>query len=243
MLNSQTPEKRVHHDGSVLSVHSIFHTIQGEGPFCGTPAVFVRLAGCNLQCPLCDTDYTTGRQNLPIDQILHVVCDYALNHATKLVVITGGEPFRQNLDMLLQVLIKNGFFVQIETNGTFQPAICSYVHGWNYSWDIAVRKGVYIVCSPKAGKVHPEIHRLCCAYKYVGSYSDLSEVDGLPLHPLEHPSANGVPRPQGDKLVYLQPTDHQDEFQNAMSQRAVVESCMKFGHILQLQIHKIIGAQ
>ena len=51
--NTQEPEKidRDRH----LDVHSIFHTIQGEGPYCGHPAVFIRLAGCNLQCPGCDT--------------------------------------------------------------------------------------------------------------------------------------------------------------------------------------------
>src|SRR3954467_9071958 len=51
----------VRSDGNSLSIHSIFYTLQGEGPYSGCPAVFMRLAGCNLQCPGCDTDYTSGQ--------------------------------------------------------------------------------------------------------------------------------------------------------------------------------------
>ena len=40
-----------------LQVHEIFHTIQGEGPFSGRPAVFIRLSGCNLRCWFCDTEW------------------------------------------------------------------------------------------------------------------------------------------------------------------------------------------
>lgn len=43
--------------GDFLEVVKIFHTLQGEGPFAGTPAIFVRLGGCNLQCKFCDTEF------------------------------------------------------------------------------------------------------------------------------------------------------------------------------------------
>ena len=61
-MNQQAPEKQQLRGDGLLAVHSIFYTIQGEGPFAGETAVFVRLAGCNLQCPLCDTDYTSDRR-------------------------------------------------------------------------------------------------------------------------------------------------------------------------------------
>jgi len=50
-MNQQPIEKQFLHPKGDLEVHSIFLTIQGEGPFTGQRAVFVRLAGCNLQCP------------------------------------------------------------------------------------------------------------------------------------------------------------------------------------------------
>ncbi|MEG7364337.1 7-carboxy-7-deazaguanine synthase QueE, partial [Pseudomonas citronellolis] len=99
-MNLQPIEKRTKSADGLLSLHSIFHTIQGEGPFCGTPSVFVRLAGCNLQCPACDTDYTQGRRAASVQEILDKVQEY---QSSGLVVITGGEPFRQDITRLLNV--------------------------------------------------------------------------------------------------------------------------------------------
>ncbi len=239
MLNQQPPEKRVVSDGSVLSVHSIFHTIQGEGPFCGTPAVFVRLAGCNLQCPLCDTEYTTGRKEMDIERIVRMVTILAEGR-TRLVVITGGEPFRQDLHKLIYELVnEEDFYVQVETNGSLDPTP-------NIRWNtqIAPRHGAYIVCSPKAGAVRPLIHDNACCYKYVGGAGNLSEDDGLPIYPLAHKSYPRVARPNNFKVpIYLQPTDHKDPERNAADLKAVIDSCMKHGHILQLQVHKIINME
>jgi 7-carboxy-7-deazaguanine synthase len=123
-VNQQAIEKSTSHPEGLLDVHSIFYTIQGEGPFSGFPAVFIRLAGCNLQCPHCDTEYTQGRR-LAYPE---VVAEYVstLSQPRGLVVITGGEPFRQNLTKLLQCLSDYRLLVQIESNGTLPPSKFQY---------------------------------------------------------------------------------------------------------------------
>lgn len=238
--NEQPIEKRVPRATS-LSVHSIFYTIQGEGPFCGTPAVFVRLGGCNLQCPGCDTDYTTGRKDASVADVADAVIFHHPNTAG-LVVITGGEPFRQPLvGELIARLVDLGFYVQIETNGTLPPPSLPY--GVRFIANTAMRKQAYIVCSPKAGKVNTMTAQAACAFKYVLHADSFDHSDGLPLLALHHPAAPRVARPpQGfPGLVYLQPMDTQNAFDNLRHKRACVASCLKFGYTLQLQVHKLIG--
>lgn len=255
-MNLQAPEKAVRSDGHTLDVQSIFYTIQGEGPFAGTPAVFVRLAGCNLQCPLCDTEYTSGRKTMGVQEIVNAIRDLLPTpHAHRLIVITGGEPFRQNLWWLLDSLLNCMFRVQIETNGTLWP-------DWtqNVTWAMEdQRNGIHIVVSPKAGKVKEGIWRNAMCVKYVGDHTCLDPDDGLPKAALRHENSGGLARPPEwwTRKVYLQPTDfslaideHPGEMfsnaeliasENQKAQQACVNSCMKYGHILQLQTHKIIG--
>ena len=45
-----------------MKVNEIFYSLQGEGFHTGTPAVFVRLSGCNMACDFCDTDHSRGRE-------------------------------------------------------------------------------------------------------------------------------------------------------------------------------------
>lgn len=220
---------------SPLAVHSIFYTIQGEGPFTGHPAVFIRLAGCNLQCPGCDTDYTSSRANLSPSRILSEV-RHALPHGANapLVVITGGEPFRQNIAPLVRKLLSSGYKVQIETNGTL------FIEDVPW-WDITV------VCSPKTGKINPKLLPFISAFKYVAKWDDIDPADGLPVRALDHTCAPRLARPpvRDVRRVYLQPMDHgaTSPLDNAMNLRACVESCMEHGHILQLQIHKLINVE
>lgn len=235
-VNSQPIEKRVASADGKLSVHSIFYTIQGEGPFCGTPAVFIRLAGCNLQCPGCDTDYTVGRHDKSVDDIVSAV---TWQMGPGLVVITGGEPFRQDLEALITRLGNLGFYVQIESNGTLPPP--SVV--WNHN--TSVRSGAYLVISPKTGKINPVALAAACALKYVGEAGDLAEDDGLPNHALRHSANPRLARPPAgwNRPIYLQPMDSKDEGCNQANLNACVSACMSRGYILQLQIHKLIGAE
>lgn len=229
LLNTQPIEKYEAGDGARLAVHGIFSTIQGEGPFCGYPCVFIRLAGCNLQCPACDTDYTSVRDMLTHWDIANRV-QMLMPYIGGLVVITGGEPFRQNITPLCDRLIFGlGCTVQVETNGTLPPP--KHLHN-----------SVHIVVSPKAGKVnHLTVARAVC-FKYVLSSNSIA-ADGLPTLALGHSAVPHVARPpEGYKgRIYLQPMDAQDPVQNAANIKAVINSCRTHGYILQLQIHKILG--
>lgn len=234
MINIQPIEKLSLGDGQSLSVHSIFYTIQGEGPFSGHPAVFIRLAGCNLMCPACDTQYTEGRTIMPIAEICEKICSIILDGVLDwpLVVITGGEPFRQNLTPLLEDLGKSRMTVQIETNGTLPPSV-------------GLPDKVVIVCSPKTAKLNPMIVNRIDYFKYVLSYASVDPDDGLPVLALGN-GRERIARPPFafNKPIYLQPMDpNSTENEYNKNLNAVIKSCMKFGHILQLQIHKLVGVE
>jgi organic radical activating enzyme len=100
----------------MLQLSEIFYSIQGEGTWSGTPAVFVRLAGCNLACDFCDTDYST-KFFASVDDVVAKVRE--LGHDCPMVVLTGGEPLAQAETMaLIDALRRDGRRVHVESNGT-----------------------------------------------------------------------------------------------------------------------------
>lgn len=235
-MNTQPIEKTRPNDGQ-LEVHSIFRTIQGEGPYTGHPAIFVRLAGCNLQCPLCDTDYTSKRETLGLRAIGERVLELGKpKFGRPLVVVTGGEPFRQDLTEMVDLLISLGYRVQVETNGTLPiPAYLADL-------DTAL---FTVVVSPKASKVHPTVFSRANAWKYVMREGAVSP-DGLPTTALDHSNGHGLARPPSGTLateIYLQPCDQKDAELNAANVQACVVQSIRNGYILQIQTHKILGVE
>ena len=102
-----------------LKIAEIFDGIQGEGLRAGLPAVFIRLAGCNLSCPFCDTKTAwRGGRTLPVSAVLEKAERLAKSRPDKWVCLTGGEPFAQDIGPLVRRLRGDGFGVQVETNGT-----------------------------------------------------------------------------------------------------------------------------
>lgn len=100
----------------MLALAEVFYSVQGEGTWVGTPAVFVRLAGCNLNCRFCDTDYSTKAFATPggiVAQVREIGGDCPM------VVLTGGEPLaqRESAD-LIAALRADGRRVHIESNGS-----------------------------------------------------------------------------------------------------------------------------
>lgn len=97
----------------MMRVNEIFYSLQGEGFNTGTPAVFIRFSGCNLECPFCDTQHQEGKEMTEGD-IIEEVAHYKAN----LVVVTGGEPALQLTESLVEMLHLLGKTVAVETNGT-----------------------------------------------------------------------------------------------------------------------------
>jgi len=98
-----------------MLVNEIFHSLQGEGYHAGTPALFVRLSGCNLRCPFCDTQHGHGTEMS--EQEIAVAVRQLAPH-TSLVVLTGGEPSLQLTPSLVELFHHEGRKVAVETNGT-----------------------------------------------------------------------------------------------------------------------------
>lgn len=96
-----------------MKVNEIFYSLQGEGCHSGTPAVFVRLSGCNLRCPFCDTRHEHGTE-MSEAEVVEAVRQYPAH----LVVVTGGEPALQLTPSLVDALHAAGRRVAVETNGT-----------------------------------------------------------------------------------------------------------------------------
>lgn len=230
-INAQPISKAEYIDTGILSLHSIFLTIQGEGPLVGTPSVFVRLAGCNLKCPFCDTDYTSGATKVSPQYIIDKAKEL-LPQESPLVVITGGEPFRQNLTPLVKDLLEAGFKVQIETNGTLYDGQFPY-------------EDVTIVCSPKTGKINKHLAPHIDALKYVLHADEIELSDGLPTRALGHSASPVTARPPEGYTgeIYVQPIDVQDPLENSRHLDAAIRSSLTNGYRLCLQTHKIINME
>lgn len=100
----------------MLQIVEIFYSIQGEGTWTGTPATFVRLAGCNLSCRFCDTDYAI-KEFATVGQIVDRVRE--VGGDCPMVILTGGEPLAQKETLsLIRALRDDGRRVHIESNGT-----------------------------------------------------------------------------------------------------------------------------
>jgi len=97
----------------LYEIAETFYSLQGEGDWTGTPMSFIRLAGCNLKCEWCDTDYSVKRV-----VSLNELVEEALSRPARKVVITGGEPALQDTQPLVAELRKHKVKCHVETNGT-----------------------------------------------------------------------------------------------------------------------------
>lgn len=217
----------------MYNVNEIFETIQGEGTFTGVPSVFVRLQGCPVGCPWCDTRQTWD--TLPADErdfgtiiakngdsplwtkvtaeeiLTHLQSRYQAKH----VVITGGEPCMFDLLPLTALLESNGYRCQIETSGTYA---------------VKATSNTWVTVSPKInmrGKLPVLGEALARANEIkhpVGTESDIEKLEEL----LKDIDLSG-------KEVALQPISQKER-----ATKLCIETCIKKNWRLSIQTHKYL---
>lgn len=236
-----------------MLVHGIFYTLQGEGPFSGEPAFFIRLAGCNFGakangvCLWCDTAFhLDSGKRMSFDQLLHEANFsfppfYPKAHRP-LVVITGGEPtLQRNLPNLVEVLFNEGYRVQIETNGTGRTVIDELIE----------RDQCTVIISPKAsrkgyGKLKLEEKHRGVHLKYVVEADSTSNHHTVPEEAIEHRSKGGVvwvspmavyKKPYTGEVANAWDPDLLDHKRTSANYAYAAEYCMTYQLRLSIQQH------
>lgn len=185
----------------------------------------MRLGGCNLACHFCDTEFESfSARALPdiLTEVKQLALDEQGRRVRHLVVITGGEPLRQNIAPLCEALLAGGFRVQLETNGTLYRQL---------------PEAVAIVCSPKntGGGYFPlreDLLPRVQALKFI-----------ISRHDPKYDHVGEVGQAKYATPVYVQPMDEYDAQRNAENLAHAASLATRHGYILSLQTHKILGIE
>ena len=212
----------------------IFRTVQGEGVSAGVPAVFLRLATCNLKCSWCDTKYTWDWSQYNYDrEVAAITSDEAMERiralGTRRVVVTGGEPLMQqrSLAALLIDLREDGYECEIETNGTLVPSeeMVTCISQWNVSPKLENScNGLEKRRVPKALRAFRDLDNAW--FKFViAEPGDIAEVESL-IQEFEIP----------DRRVLLMPEGTTRE---ALERRSgwLAETCAERGYRFTTRMH------
>jgi len=215
----------------------IFHSIQGEGINIGVPAVFLRLALCNLKCTLCDTKYTWDwehydRKQELIGMLIPDVEESLLAFGCRHLVVTGGEPLVQQKDLseLLSGLKRHEFYIEVETNGTIIPDdnCLSSVDQWNVSPKLDNSS------NPRHLREISDAYRFftnlpCSYFKYViQTEHDLSEV---------HDLINRYNIPKEKVILMPEATNRRILIERG---RWLVEACKNMGYRFSTRLHVLL---
>jgi organic radical activating enzyme len=200
----------------MVKIAEIFRSTQGEGRNAGCAAVFVRLSGCNLKCPFCDTDHS-GKE-MDESAVAHEVMELRKDADIDLVIFTGGEPSLQlkSMETIIKKMYGDGYIgtFAVESNGTCKPGEFRAI-------------GVdFVTISPKCLWVSNP-----AAAEKFDSWADASEIKCLfdttknpqELRKFLDDVASSVASSGSDAHLYLQPiTDHKDDAMTQKNIRAVL---------------------
>lgn len=163
-----------------MKVNEIFYSIEGEGIRAGMPCVFIRLHGCNLNCSYCDTRYSCEGNDYTVMSVQQILDELESYHCPN-ITVTGGEPLiHDGINTLLKALIRKGYNVNVETNGSIVPK----VEGPIYTVDFKTK------CSGMSDKMNIEAFKVLDSndvVKFVVASVDdleqaLSFVEGNDIH-------------------------------------------------------------
>jgi len=146
-------------------INEIFYSIQGEGFNTGRAAVFIRFAGCNLDCPFCDTEHGEYTDYSGQD-ILAAIDKYPCRN----IILTGGEPMLQVDEDLIDELHKVGYHIAIETNGTFPISL-------PFDW---------ITVSPKGAQKVAYADEIKILWDYIPTYKEESMFKHHFIQPIDN---------------------------------------------------------
>jgi 7-carboxy-7-deazaguanine synthase len=219
---SQNPIAKLTESAVQYPIVETFHSIQGEGAWMGASAFFIRLAGCDVHCPWCDTKESWNAQKHP--QIAVQDLSKMVNEAKPAIaVITGGEPLMHDLSALCNQIIPQDFHnirLHLETSG-------AYPLTGKFDW---------ITLSPKTYKPPvAEIYQYADELKVV--VSDRHDLDWAIIQA----QLVDATRKSSDKSVlkYLQP-----EWNSPAAQTLVFDFILQNPQWrLSLQTHKLLGVR
>jgi len=213
----------------------LYASVQGESGFAGLPCIFVRLAGCNLRCSWCDSEYTfTGGEKFSLEQVEQRVAALA---PIRLVEFTGGEPMLQERELLplMDRLLAEGYTLLLETSGE-RPlaAVTKDVH-----------KIVDVKCpgSGECGRFHlPNLEALTVRDEVKFVLSDRADYEFARAFVREHDLAARCGQVLFSPAFSKTPTPQRSAENCALDPRLLVEWMLADGvpARLSLQIHKFI---
>lgn len=240
----------------VLRINEIFGpTIQGEGPFTGQRAFFIRTSRCPLSCSFCDTPYTWAftenkakkhREGVVYNQIAEETSMSVEEVIAKLfdlepmpgdlIVLTGGEPLLQvrEIGKLVEELLKEGFRVQFETAGVISPK-GEWIDNENVFYSVSPKlenSGNLLRARYKPGVIR-DLYNLGAILKFVArDLDDLKEIEDF-LGGVSEETEGGEIDPD---RVWVMPegVTHEDCQRHA---RAVIDEVLKRGWNFSMRVH------
>lgn len=223
-----------YYEGQTYPINDVYLSVQGEGVLTGVPMVILRLHGCAVGCPWCDTKETWDMEEeqhqddlrdalganakwsrLSADAIAQYI---SKTHRAPYVLLTGGEPAQYDLAPLVKTLQAQGYKVAIETSGTERGHIGAGFDHVCVSPKMDMPGGKLIL--PDALAVADEIKQVIALEK------DVYRLEGL----------LSTVRLKKDTTICLQPVS-----QSKKATDICLRVCQERGWRLSLQMHKYLS--